>query len=213
MRNQVVAGQERRDDRARPSSAAAASASIPASDGVARWSAETRPELGGELRAAATARARRHGAAARIPYAAAASRIRRDWSAREDAVLAEDVAEARPALGGDAGELLLDDDADVRLRAVRAGPGTRAARRGRRGRSGTTSIGPSRAEPVGDLEQAELGRQVEAVAGLRLDRGRRRGRASRRASAGRGPAARRPSAARVAATVERIPPPAARISR
>ena len=131
----------------------------------------------------------------------------------EHAVLAEDVAEPRPAVGGDAGQLLLDDRADVGLGAVRPRRGTRAGRRGRRGRSGRRRSGPRVAEPVGDLEQPDLGLEVEAVAGLRLDR--------RDAVAEHlvepAPAVRqqrrRSMAARVAATVDRIPPPAARISR
>ena len=87
--------------------------------------------------------ARRRGAAARSPKPAAASRIRRDWSALNTPVLAEDVAEAGAALGGDAGQLLVDHGADVGLGAVRPARnsgGTACAPRN----VGTTSIGPSR---------------------------------------------------------------------
>ena len=134
-----------------------------------------------------TARARRRGAAA-------ASRGRPRLQdppglvRAEDALLAEDVGEPGPALGRDARQLLVDAGSARRPRSASRGRGTPAGH--------GVGAEPRRqdvdrafpAEAVGDLEQAQLGREVEAVARLRLDRRRLRGRASRRASAGRGPA-------------------------
>ena len=143
MRNQVVAGRSvattGRPDSRRPRPAA----SIPASDGVARWSADERPDLGGELRAAATVPARRRGVAAASRRPPPRSGSRRHWSAREDAVLAEDVGEAGPALGGDAGSC-----SSMSCRTYASAPSGRS--RNSAGTAcapsqvGTTSIGPSR---------------------------------------------------------------------
>ena len=69
------------------------------------------------------------------------------------------------------------------------------------------------AEPVGDLEQPDLGLEVEAVAGLRLDRRDAVAEHLVEPAPAVGERASSAEAARVAATVERIPPPAARISR
>ena len=135
------AGASRRP--ARPSAAAAASASIPASDGVARWSADAAPS-------SAASSAPPDGASS-----SACSRGRQPVAGRgledpprlvgaEHAALAEHVAEAGPAVGGDAGQLLLDDG---RGRTPRCRPG-RARNSGGTAWApryvGTTSIGPSR---------------------------------------------------------------------
>ena len=142
IRNQVVAGRSGRDDRPVRAAAAAASASMPASRRRREVVGRGRPELGRELRAAR--RRQLVGVQPRAPCrsAAAASRIRRDWSAVKTPVLAEDVAEPRPAVRGDPRQLVLDDRADVRLGAVRAASGTRAGRRARRGTSGRRRSAP-----------------------------------------------------------------------
>ena len=104
-----------------------------------------------------------------MPNARAASRTRRDWSAREDAGLAEDVREARPAVGGDPGELLVDERAHERLGPVRPRP--ELGRDGVGAEPGRHDVHRAlAAQAIGDLEQAELGLEVQPVAGLRLDR-------------------------------------------
>ena len=115
---------------------------MPASDGVARWSADTRPDLRRELRAAARCRARRRGAAAAARSAAAASRIRRDWSA-VNTPSSQNTSQNRAApWAATAGQLLVDDAAGRRPRCRPAGRGTRAGRRGRRATSGRRRSGP-----------------------------------------------------------------------
>ena len=131
----------------------------------------------------------------------------------EDAGLAEDVGEARPAVGRDARQLLVEE----RLARRPPSPPGRDAELGRDG---------VRAEPRrDDVDRALLRRgDRRPRRGAARSRGRarsrtsprpssRRGRASRPASAGRGPAGPPRLAARVAATVDRMPPPAARMSR
>ena len=169
MRNQVVAGR-RTATTGRPACAAAASASMPGLRRRGEVVRRERADLRGELRAAA--RCQLVGVQPRPEPEPRGgledpSRLLR----AEDAALAEDVGEARPALRDDARQLLLDEVPDVGLRAVR--PGTEL--RGDRVRAEPRREDLDRAllaELVGDLEQAQLGRQVEPVAGLRLDRRR-----------------------------------------
>ena len=164
-------GQERSRRPAGRSAAAAASASIPAGDGAARWSADSAPSSAASSAPpdGASSSAWSRGAS-RAPRAA--SRIRRAWSAREDAPLAEDVAEAGPPLGRDARQLLVEDGG---ARTPRPGPrrsrnsgGTAWAPR----HVGTTSTGPSWPSWWATSRSRSSVREVEPVAGLRLDRRR-----------------------------------------
>ena len=81
----------------------------------------------------------------------------------EDAALAEDVAVARPTLRRDARQLLLDEMADIDLGRI-----TSVAELGRHGVRAEVRRhdidGALLAEVVGDLHEAELGLEVEAVA-------------------------------------------------
>ena len=174
MRNQVVAGRTVATTGRGPSgeaaaaAAAPASASIPASDGVARWSAEVRPELRRQLGAA-----RWRELVGVQPELHPEPRGRLEDPPRlvgaEHAALAEDVAEAGPAVGGHAGELLLDDRPDVGLGPI--GPRPELGRDRVRAEVGRDDVDRAfLAEPVGGLEQPDLGLEVEAVAGLGLDR-------------------------------------------
>ena len=88
---------------------------------------------------------------------------------REDAGLAEDVAETRPSVGGDTGQLVLDDGAHVGLRATRSAPEFgRDRMRAEEGRHHVDrTLDP---QAMGRLQQADLGLQVQPVARLRLDR-------------------------------------------
>ena len=185
---------------------------MPASDGVARWSADAAPSSAassappdGASSSAwsrerqAERRRRPRGSAAtgrrvNTPSSQKTSQNRaRPWAATPgscssmtERTYASVPSGRRPELGRDGVRAEVGrDDLDRALRA-RAGRPPRGAGSRSRGR------GRSRTWPRSSS---------------------RRGRASRRASAGRAPAARRSMAARVAATVERIPPPAARISR
>src|SRR5262249_55008110 len=86
----------------------------------------------------------------------------------EHALLAEDVAVARAAVGRHPWELLLDDRADVRLGPIRS-----------RSVFGRDGVGAEirgddvdralATEPPGRLDQLDLGLEVEPVPGLRLD--------------------------------------------
>ena len=145
-----------------------ASASIPASDGVARWSAGRCAELGRQLRA--TRRRELVGVEPeRHPEAGRGLEDPPRLVRAEHAVLAEDVAEPGPAVGGDPGQLLVDDRADVGLGAV--GPAAELGRDRVRAEVGRHDLDrPLAAEPVGGLDQPDLGLEVEAVAGLGLDR-------------------------------------------
>ena len=144
----------------------------PRPTGVARWSADSGAQLRGQLRAAATGRARRRAARTparrpRPPRGSAAI-----WSAREHALLAEHVARSAPGPGrrrpGSCSSMTLPD---VRLRPVRAAPGTRAGPRARRGTSGRRRPGPPRPSSWATSSSRSSVCEVEAVAGLRLDRG------------------------------------------
>ena len=100
MRNQVVAGSSVATT-GWSVVAAAASASIPAADGAARWSAEAAPSSRGQLRAAG----RRQLVGVQARRQAVRGRRLEDPPRLvrvEDALLAEDVAEPGPALGRDA---------------------------------------------------------------------------------------------------------------
>ena len=136
---------------------------------------------------------------------------RRVCSAIEDAGLAEDVAEAGNPLARHSRQLVADHRFDVGVGAVRP-----AAEFGRHGvgaeERGHELDRPLAVQPADDLELAQLGGAVQAVARFGLGRGAA---VAQHLSArrGRGSASSSSEAARVAATVERIPPPAARISR
>ena len=194
-----------------PAPAAAARASMPACDGTARWSADSAPISAASsappLGASSSAWSRDAEPEPRRLLQDAA-RLRR----AEHAALAEDVGESRPALGATPGQLLLEQVADVGLRAVRAGPELRRDRVGAEPRRQDLDRALL-AELVGDLEQAELGRRGRGRSRTSPRSSSCRGPASRRASAGRARASSSSVAARVAATVDRMPPPAWRISR
>ena len=169
MRNHVVAGRSGRHDRP-VRVGRRASAAIPASDGVARWSADAAPSSAASSAPpdGASSSAWSRGA---IPYAAAASRIRRLWSAvKTPSSQNTSQKRARPwaATPGICSSMHAPD---VGLGALRTRPEL--------GRDGVGAEErrhdldrPLAAELVGDLEEAQLGRQVEAVAGLGLDRRR-----------------------------------------
>ena len=72
-------------------------------------------------------------------------------------------------MGGHPGQLVVDDRADVRLGPVRPGPelGRDGVRPEVRRHDLDRAFPP---EPVGGLDQPDLGLEVETVAGLRLDR-------------------------------------------
>jgi hypothetical protein len=89
----------------------------------------------------------------------------------EHAALAEHVREPGPALRHDAGQLFLEQVAHVRLGTAGASPELRRDGVGAEPRRQDVD-GALLAELVGDLEQAQLRREVEAVAGLGLDRRR-----------------------------------------
>ena len=86
----------------------------------------------------------------------------------EDPLLAEDVAEPGAALGRDSGQLLFEDRAYVGILAV--GSGTELGGHRMRSQVGRQHVdGAHPAELECDLDEPELRRQVEAVAGLGLD--------------------------------------------
>ena len=167
MRNQVVTGRRVATDR--PASAAArharrsrrrtasrggprvdapisaASSAPPLGASSSACSRGTQPERGGRLR------------------------TRRDWSALNTPSSQNTSAATRPALGGHTGQLLVEEVADVRLGAI--GPAAELRRHRVGPEPGRDDVDRTLLpEPVGDLEQAQLGREVEPVAGLRLDR-------------------------------------------
>ena len=87
----------------------------------------------------------------------------------EHAGLAEDVAEPGPALGGHSGELLLDDRPDIGLGPV--GPRPELGRHRVCAEEGRHDVDRAFApEPVRDLDEADLGLEVQPVARFRLDR-------------------------------------------
>ncbi len=87
----------------------------------------------------------------------------------EDTVLAEHVGEASPAMGGDARQLLVDQVSDVGLDAV--GPGPELRRHGVCPEPRRDDVDrPLATEPVRDVDEPQLGLEIEPVAGLRLDR-------------------------------------------
>ena len=134
-----------------------------------RWSADSAP-----ISAASSAPPDGASSSAwsrgRMPYASAASRIRRDWSAREHARArrrrrrtAPGPGRRRPAAAPRAG--------GGRTPPSRSAPVAELRRDGVGAEPGRHDVDRAlAAELVGDLEEAQLGRQVEAVAGLRLDR-------------------------------------------
>ncbi len=81
----------------------------------------------------------------------------------EHADFTEDVAEAGPALRGDPRELDVDHVPDVRLRTVRTLAELRRDRVGAEERRHDVDRALD-AEAMGDLEQPQLGRQVEPIA-------------------------------------------------
>ena len=168
IRNQVVTGR-RVATTARSSSAAAAMAAIPAGDGVARWSADAAPSSAASSAPpdGASSSAWRRGCE---PSAGGRLEDPARLVGGEDTGLAEDVGEAGPAVGGDPRELFVEERRGRTPRCRRAGYRNSGGTACAPSHVGTTSTGPSRAEPVGDLEQPQLGLEVEAVAGLRLDR-------------------------------------------
>ena len=116
-----------------------------------------------------TGPARRRAGAAPWPNAARRLEDPPRLVGAEDAGLAEDVREAaRPwaATPGSCSSMSDRTNASVPSGRDRNSGGTAWAP----SHVGTTSIGPSRAQPVRDLEQPELGLEVEAVARLGLDR-------------------------------------------
>ncbi len=151
----------------RPSAATAARASTPASDGAARWSADSAPS-------SAASSAPPDGASSsawsrgRSPRDSAARRIRRLWSGPKTPRSQKTSANRADPLGGDSRELVLDDLAGVGLDRVRV-----VAVLGRDGVGAEPRREdldrPLLAQPVGDLEEPELGPDVKTVAGLRLD--------------------------------------------
>ena len=71
------------------------------------------------------------------------------------------------AVGRDAGQLVLDDRADVGLHAV--GPGPELGGHGMGTEPGRDDVQrPFASQPVGDLDEAQLGLEVQPVAGLRF---------------------------------------------
>ena len=140
---------------------------MPVVDGVARWSADAAPS-------SAASSAPPDGASSSAwSRGARPSRGRLEDPPRlvgaEHALLAEHVAEPRPAVGRDARQLLVDDVPDVGLGAVR--PGAELGRHGVGAEARRDDVDRALpAERVGDLEEPELGLEVEPVAGLRLDR-------------------------------------------
>ena len=167
IRNQVVAGRTTATT-GRPDDAAAARASIPALDGVARWSADSALDLGGQLRALGW------GELVGVEPGSHPVGLGREQDppalvGAEHATLAEHIGEAGPALGGDPRQLLVDEMADVGL--GRIPPLAELGRDGVGTEPGRQDVDRSLvAELVGHLEEPELGPQVEAVAGLGLDR-------------------------------------------
>ena len=103
------------------------------------------------------------------PKPVAASRTRRDWSALNTPRSQNTSANrARPcaAMPGSCSSMSERTYASVPSGRARNSGGTAWAP----SQVGTTSIGPSSPEPVGDLDEPQLRLEVEAVAGLRLDR-------------------------------------------
>ena len=87
---------------------------------------------------------------------------------REHAPLAEDVGEAGPALGRDPGQLVVEEVPRVGL--GRVAPVAELGRDGVGAEPGREDVDRALlAELVGDLEEPQLGPQVEPIAGLRLD--------------------------------------------
>ena len=140
---------------------------MPASEGVARWSAAAAPSS-----AASSAPPDGASSSACEPEPQPVARGGLEDASRlvraEHPVLAEDVAEPRPAVGGHPGELVLDHRPDVRLRAV----GARAELGRDRVRAEVRRHDLDRAlatELIRRLDQPDLGLEVEAVARLGLD--------------------------------------------
>ncbi len=168
MRNQVVIGQQRRDDgvtRLGRGGHRGDPRLRRRGEVVGRGGAE----LGGQLRAAG--RCQLVGVQPRLqPERRGGLEDAPRLVGGEDAGLAEDVGEARPAVGGDPGELLVDERADERLGAVRSRAELR--RDGVGAEPGRHDVHRAlAAEAVGDVEQPELRLEVQAVARLRLDGG------------------------------------------
>ena len=103
------------------------------------------------------ARARRRGAAGAIPKRAPAARIRRLWSAVNTPCSQKTSREPRPALGRDPGELLVDE---CRTYSSAVGPVAELGRHGVGAEPRRQDVDRALpAEPMGDLEETQLGRR------------------------------------------------------
>ena len=171
-RNQLVAGSSVATTGV-PASAARASAAIPSSDGAAEviGGEDSRESSSGQLGAA------RRGQLVGVEAEGQAV-VRggaQDAAALvggEDAVLAEDVAEAGDPLAGHGRQLLVDDAGDIRV-GPRVGAVAVLRRDGVRAEECRHQLdGPLAAEPADQVQQPQFRGDVQAVSGLGF-RGRR----------------------------------------